>query len=133
MADRSVRPTETPCAAGKDGLECRIAVEQALLTLPANIAGKLTNASEAALPTTFVMPNGETRRGHLGGGIDTGRVVVVDLSDGTRRVVGLVCYLPYPGDGSGLAVSLVSCTTSPLDDWRDGNAPPSYPPGTEFG
>jgi hypothetical protein len=122
--------TETPCAAGKEGLECRVVVEYALATVPRNTVKK---AALAALPTTFVMATGETRMGHLGGGIDTGRAVVLDLADGTRRVLGFVCYLPYPGDGSGLAISMVTCTWNALEDWRDGNVPPSYPPGTKFG
>jgi hypothetical protein len=121
--------TETPCAAGKDGLECRVVVEYALATVRGS---KVTKAALAALPSTFVLASGETRMGHLGGGIDTGRAVVLDFADGTRRVLGFVCYLPYAGDGSGLALSMVTCTWNPLNDWRDGNVPPSYPPGTEF-
>jgi len=125
--------TETACSAGTGGLECRVVVEQALATLPENVRANVTKAAEVALPETFVLPTGEVRTPHLGGGIETGRAVVVDLADGTRRVVGLICYLPYAGDGSGLAVTMVTCSPNALDDWGDGNVPRSYPPGTKFG
>lgn len=122
--------TETPCAPGKDGLECRVVVEYALAAVKDS---KVTKAALAALPSTFVLASGETRMGHIGGGIDTGRAVVLDFADGSRRVLGFVCYLPYAGDGGGLVVSMVTCTSNALDYWRDGNAPPPYPPGTKFG
>jgi hypothetical protein len=124
--------TETPCAASTDGLECRVVVDRALATLGADVRANVTKAAMAALPTRFVMATGETRMGHIGGGITVGRAVVVDVADGTRRVVGLVCYLPYAGDSGGLVLSMVDCTWNALDDWRDGNVP-RYPLGTKFG
>jgi hypothetical protein len=123
--------TETPCAAGPDGLECRIVVEHALASID---RVKVTRAAVAALPTKFVLPTGETRTPHLAGGLNTGKAVVFDLADGSRRVVGLLCYLPYRGDGdSGLEVSMVTCTWNALEDWRDGTVPRSFPPDWKVG
>jgi hypothetical protein len=124
--------TETPCAAANDRLECRIVVERALSTVPGSVAASVTKTARAALPYKFVTPSGDVRVGHVGGGIETGQVIVLDLADGTRRVVGLVCYLPYSGDGSRLMVSMVTCRPDALDDWRDGNVP-RYPEGAVFG
>jgi hypothetical protein len=130
LVDATWIGTETPCAAGTDGLECRIVVENALAFID---RAKVTKAAVAALPTTFVMATGETRTPHLTGGLNTGRAVVIDLVDGSRRVIGLLCYLPYAGDGSGLSVSMVTCTPNALFDWRDWTVPRSFPPDWKVG
>jgi hypothetical protein len=124
--------TETPCAAGKDGLECRTVVDQGLANLTPEVRANATGAVLAALPTTLVMASGETRTARLGFGIETRRAVVVRFPDGTRRVIGLSCLLPYTSDAR-FAVEMAHCTLDPLDDWRDGNAPAWYPPGAKFG
>jgi hypothetical protein len=124
--------SETPCAAGKEGLECRTIVDQALANVTPKVRGNATGGVLAALPTTLVVAGGETRTARLGAGIETRRAVVVRFPDGTRLVVGLWCYLPYTSDGR-FAVEMARCTLDPLDDWRDGNAPASYPPGAKFG
>jgi hypothetical protein len=123
---------ETPCPAGKDGLECRTVLDQALANLTPEVRANATGAVLVSLPTTVVMASGETRTARLRAGIDWRRAVVVSFPDGTRRVVGLWCYLPYTADRR-FAVEVAGCTLDPLDDWRDGNAPASYPPGTIFG
>lgn len=132
LVDGSWIGTETACGAGAEALECRTVVEQALTTLPADVRSKVTRAAVAALPTTFVTATGEERTARVSAGILTRKAVVVDRADGTRRVIGLWCYLPYSGTGR-LAVGEVSCNVAPLDYWLDGNVPPSYPPGTNFG
>ncbi len=124
--------TETPCAAGPSGLECRTVVDQALASIPVD-ARRNIKAARAALPTQFVMATGEIRIPHLGGGLDSAQAVVLDPPDGTRRVVGLVCYLPYSETPLQLEVARVTCRTNPLDEWRDGNVPRSYPPGDTNG
>lgn len=124
--------TEAPCGTGDGGLECRTVVERAIAALPPDVRIQLTRASLVELPTTFVTATGETRTARLVAGVDTRKAVVIDVAGGTRRVIGLWCYLPHFA-GGGLALSMVGCTTDPLDYWRDGNAPPSYPPGTKFG
>jgi hypothetical protein len=122
---------EAPCETGDGGLECRTVVERAIAALSPDVRSEVTRATLVELPTTFVTATGETRTARLAAGVDTRKAVVIDFTGGTRRVIGLWCYLPYVG--SGLKVSMVGCTTDPLDYWRDGNAPPSYPPGTKFG
>jgi hypothetical protein len=119
---------ETPCSSAAEDLECRIVVEQALSLVP-GIRDNVTKAARASLPTTFVMSNGEVRTGHFGGGLNSGEVVVLDLRDGTRRIVALTCYLPSQ-DGH-LVLSMVECRPDGLEDWRDG-AVPRYPEGTKF-
>ncbi len=79
------------------------------------------------------MSTGETRIPHLGGGLEGPEAVVLDLPDGTRRVVGLLCYLPYSGTPLQLQVARVECRTDPLDEWRDGNVPRFYRPGDTNG
>jgi len=123
---------ERECAAGDAGLECRTLVNAALKTLPADQQPKVARAVVAELPTTFVTPDGEVRTARLTVGIATRKAVVIDLIDGARRVIGLWCSLPYTSDG-GLIARDVRCSADSLEYWRDGNAPPSYPPGTVFG
>jgi hypothetical protein len=125
--------TETPCAAGKQGLECRVLVERASAMVGADVRARVTRTAVAALPTKFILVTGEARIPHLGGGLNSPKAVVIDVADGTRLVVGLLCYMPYAGDGSGLAVSMVTCTWNPLDEWRDGTVPRYYPPGETNG
>lgn len=133
LVDATWIGTETACGEGDEDLECRTVVEQAMAALAPDVRNKVTTAVLAALPTTFVTATGETRTTPLAGGIMTREAVVIDLVDGTRRVIGLWCHLPYAGNGGGLMVRDVTCGIDPLDYWRDGNAPPSIPPGTQFG
>jgi hypothetical protein len=125
--------TETACGDGDHAIECRTVVEQAVTALAPDIRSKVTRAVLADLPTTYVTAAGETRTACLAAGIATRKAVVIELDDGTRRVIGLWCHLPYSGNGGGLMVRDVDCGIDSLDYWRDGNAPPSYPPGTNFG
>lgn len=119
---------ETACGAGDayDDVLCRTVVELTMAALPPDERIKVTKAVHAELPTTFVTAAGETRTGEVSVGIQTRTAVVVDLVDGARRVVGLVCYLPSSGTGS-LSVANSTCELVPLEYWRDGNAPPKYP------
>ena len=124
--------TETACGNSDDQLECRVVVDAGLQALPPDVRSQVTRAVLTALPTAYVTASGEARTARLTAGIQTRKAIAVDLTDGTRRVVGLWCYLPYASPGD-LLVGDVNCAIVPLDYWRDGNAPPSYPTGTAFG
>jgi hypothetical protein len=126
--------TETVCGDGDDAIECRAVVERAMAALAPEVRPSVVRAALAALPTTFVTASGETRTARLSAGISTREAVVIDLAEGTRRVIGYWCYLPSTGDGD-LVVESVTCEMNPsaIEYWRDGNAPPSFPPGTHFG
>jgi hypothetical protein len=122
--------TEVACVA--DDLECKTVVDRTMKALQPDVRARVTRAALATLPTEFVTATGETRRAHVSAGIDTRKAVVIDLVDGSRRVIGLWCYLPY-ANGGGLIVRDATCDIAPLDYWLDGNVPPSYPPGVEVG
>ena len=115
--------TETACGQGDDAFECRTIVERTMAALTSDVRANVTKAVVADLPTTFVNFLGETHTAHLGVGIETREAVVIDLVDGTRRVIGLWCLLPTSAAGSFLAAE-ATCRISPLDYWRDGNDPP---------
>jgi hypothetical protein len=125
--------TETSCADGDVGLECRTIIEVTLQALAPDVRSRTARAVLADLPTTYVMSTGEQRTARLAAGISTRKAVIIDLVDGSRRVVGLWCHLPYSGSDNRLIVRDVTCGIDPLEYWRDGNAPPSFPPGTTFG
>ena len=120
--------TETACGAGDeyDDVECRTVVELTMEALPPDDRSKVTKAVHAELPTTFVTVGGETLTAEVTVGIATRTAIVVDLVDGGRRVIGLMCYLPSSGTGR-LSVANSTCEIVPLEYWRDGNAPPKYP------
>jgi hypothetical protein len=124
---------EQDCASGvlNRDLECRTVRDEVLRTLPAELRGRVTRAAVAVLPTTFVTASGETRAARLERGIDSLEAVVLDLSDGTCRVIAASCLLLY--DETGLRSVDVRCDQTPLDWWIDGGAPPSIPPGAVFG
>jgi hypothetical protein len=123
--------TEVACVA--DDLECKTVVDLTMKALEPSVRAKVTRAVLGTLPTEFVTSTGETRHARITAGIATRKAVVIDLAGGSRRVIGLWCHLPYSGNGGGLIVRDARCDIAPLDDWLDGNAPPSYPPGVEVG
>ena len=118
--------TETACGAGDEALECRTIVELTMEALPPDVRTNARNAVQADLPTEFVTASGETRTARVAVGILTRTAVVLDLVDGTRRVIGLMCHLPSDGAGH-LHVAWATCELVPLEYWRDGNAPPRFP------
>lgn len=115
--------TETPCPEDAQEVTCRVVVEQALAAVTPALRSKVVGAILAELPTTYVTATGEERAARVQRGLDTRTALVVDLADGTRRVVGLWCYLPRSEEGEVVA-DAVSCRSGDLYDWRDGNAPP---------
>ena len=134
LVDRTWIGIEQDCASGdsdKD-LVCRAVRDEVLRTLPAALRVRVTRAAVAILPTTYVTASGETRTARLRLGISGYQAVVVGLSDGTRRVIGAACMLPYDETGHLRTID-VRCDPLPLDWWIDGGAPPSIPPGTIFG
>lgn len=125
---------EQNCSSGvaDRDLECRTVRDEVLLTLPVELGAQVTRAAVAVLPTIFMTASGETRKARLGQGINRLEAVVLDLTDGTRRVVGVSCLLPYDGAGH-LWSADARCFPAILDWWFDGGAPPSIPPGAVFG
>ena len=86
---------------------------------------KVASAVVADLPTAFVTATGERRTASRAGGLQSRRVVVLDLADGTRLVIGLICRLSYSGETGRFLVDEATCKVDPLDDWRNGNVPGS--------
>lgn len=115
--------TETACGAHDLVEECRLLVEHAMGAVDPQTRSKVASAVIADLPTMFVTATGETRTASRAGGLQSRRVVILDLADGTRLVIGLICRLPYSGATGRLLVEEVTCKVDPLDEWRHGNAP----------
>jgi hypothetical protein len=118
--------TETACR--DEDIECRTILDRTSAALSPDVRSKVKSMVLAGLPTTYVTATGETLTASVSAGILTREAVVLDLVDGTRSVVGLWCYLPTSGDGV-LGVRDVSCDIAPLEYWRDGQVPPTMPPG----
>jgi hypothetical protein len=118
--------TESVCGNGEGDpdLECRTVVELALQEIPPDLRARATRVTVAALPTEYVSPTGEVRTARLSAGILRRKAVVLDLMDGTRRVIGLWCHLPYSGSSGRFMASEATCAVAPLDIWTDGNEPP---------
>ena len=130
--------SEHECGSGTPDQEplCRTVVDRVLAVLAPADRSHVTAARLADLPTTFVTSSGETRQARLGAGINTTEAIVVNLDDGSRRVVGASCHLPYvSGLGNQLSLKAedAKCWPMTLEWWLDGGAPPSIPPGTKFG
>ena len=130
LVDGTWISTETDCGAADAKSEYRVVLNAGLQAV-APRRSQVTKAVVAALPTAYVTTTGEQRFARLAAGVDTLTAIVVDLTDGSRHVTILLCYIPY-SSGGRLSASRVECATTALDWWRDGNAPP-YPPGTTFG
>lgn len=124
--------TEHSCGDAADDLECRTVVDRGRAALPLDVRDQVTKAVRADLPTTFVTSSGETWLVRLSVGIETRAAIVVDLAGGTRRVIGLHCYLPSTSAGA-FADAMATCAVAPIDDWLDGHAPPTFPPLTTGG
>jgi hypothetical protein len=136
LVDGTWIATESRCSQGDPDrdLECRTIVERTLATLPPDLRGRVRATAVANLPTAFVTASGEPRTARLSMGLNRVTAVVLDLDGGERRVIGMTCYLPYSGGAIfGLIVRDADCWPWPLDDWLDGHAPPSSPPGTKVG
>jgi hypothetical protein len=120
---------ERTCGQGREDLGCRRIVDYGVSFAKAD-GLSVASAALAALPTSFVTASGEERTARLELGVMTREAVVVDLTNGTRRVIGMMCArwleagADYPLENA--------CVVSPLDWWVPGNAPPYYPPGTKF-
>ena len=117
--------TEQDCATDDAGLTCRTTVAEALRLVGPTERSRVVRARLAELPTAYTTATGEARTARLGAGIMARSAVVLDLIDGSRRIVGMWCH----------AISVPTCILAPnaLEYWVDGAAPPSYPPGAKFG
>jgi hypothetical protein len=122
----------TEMACSDDNIECQTILKRTSAALSPEVRSKVKSMVLAGLPTTYVTASGETLTASVTGGILTREAVVLDLVEGTRSVVGLWCYLPSSSEGV-LSVRDVTCDIAPLEYWRDGNVPPTVPPGTNFG
>jgi hypothetical protein len=130
LVDGTWISTETDCI--EAATTCQLIVDEALEALPPDVRSTVVTAVLADLPTAYVTAGGEPRTAYLTAGIMSRKAIVVDLIDGSRKVIGLWCYLPSTSDASAMAADS-HCTIVPLDVWRDGHAPPSLPPGTKVG
>jgi hypothetical protein len=122
---------ETSCAASFDPVACRILVGKAVLAVPSNLRVDTSKAVLASLPRSFRTANGEMVGVDAGWGITALSAVVFDVADGSRRVIGLACYLPYR-DGGRLVEENVTCNVDALDSWSDRHDPTWAPPGKRF-
>jgi len=105
---------------------------QALGTVP-SFGASITKATRVRLPTDYVTASGEARTARLTAGILTREAIVVDLSDGTRHVVGFWCQESTAVVRGVEQFEVVGCRPDPLDWWMSGNEPPYYPPDAVFG
>jgi hypothetical protein len=117
--------TERDCRPADDDRTCRAVIAEAMRVIGRVERSKVVRAQLAELPTTFATASGETRTARVAAGIMARTAVVLDLADGSRRVVGLWCH----------AISVPTCEldVTALEYWIDGAIPPSYPPGAVFG
>lgn len=63
------------------------------------------------VPTDFTTPDGRRIQGGTAAGILTRTVVVLDLADGSRRVIGQMCHITH--NQHGWRPEPVSCTAAP--------------------
>jgi hypothetical protein len=101
------------------------------LGLPVAERSQVKQVAWVSLPTHFVTNAGEPRTPRIQWGIDTLEAALVTLADGSQRVIGLGCVLPYTSNG--VLTGGASCQPFTLTDWQDGAVPKTYPPGTTFG
>ncbi|MEO5939787.1 MAG: hypothetical protein ABIZ72_02605 [Candidatus Limnocylindrales bacterium] len=115
--------TESPCAEGGPGVECRFVTEAALrLDSGSTTDHVLATAVAAELPSLYINERGDRTYMRTSVGIDTLKAVVLHFTDGTRRVVGLRCYLPHTSDGA-LVVGETDCRPDRLLTWREDQSP----------
>ena len=128
LVDGTWLDRESNCDDGD--LECSTVLSLGLQTVALDLRGRVVTARVAALPVRYMTVDGQIWNAHMGAGIEEYRAIVLDLTDGNRRVIGLICHLPYRDT---LIVSDAQCAPAALDQWLDGHLPETPPPGTEFG
>ena len=118
-----------------DDRVCEIIIGEAVRTLEAAIpVVVVADTSIAAVPGAYRMATGETAATEAAAGILTRTFVMLDLVDGSRHVVPLVCYRPTDGEGrpayfpaNGPGPLIVPAECSSRDDifetWRVGSEP----------
>lgn len=111
--------------------ECPMIARGAMAGLSDADRSQVAQVQWVSLPTSYVTANGEPRTPRPNVGVRTWAAALVTFGDGRERVVGLSCGFGRTSDGN-LAPN-ASCDPAELIDWKDGVAPPSYPPGTTFG
>ena len=110
---------EQPCGSSATD-ECDVAIRSALAALgiaPATV----TKGAIATPPGSWARADGEVILGNFAG-LAHPLFAILDLADGTRRVVGLSCTGTRI-DGTGTLMSLPICQPFAMDRYRVGNAP----------
>ena len=128
LVDRTWLDRESNC--GDQNLECSTVRGLGLQTLAPDLRSRIVASRVAALPVRYLTVDGQIWNARMGAGIEEYRAIVLDLTDGSRRVIGLICHLPYRDT---LIVRDAQCAPAPLDQWLYGHLPETPPPGTEVG
>jgi hypothetical protein len=110
---------EQPCGSGAPN-ECDVAIMSARAALGIAEAS-VTTAAIATPPGSWVGSDGKLTLGNFAGLVQPW-FAILDLADGTRRVVGLSCTGTVT-DGTGVLVNLPICQPFGMDRYRVGNAP----------
>jgi hypothetical protein len=112
---------EDPCGSvAPDACGDAISSARAALGLSAEM---VIRGATATPPTSWMTAEGHVVLGTYAG-LSQPRFAILDLAEGTRRVVGLSCTGTMT-DGTGTVVRLPSCQPSPMDRYRVGNDPGS--------
>jgi hypothetical protein len=110
---------ELPCGSSAPN-ECDVAMRSARAALGI-AAASVTRGAIATPPSSWVGADGQLILGAFAG-LAQPWFAILDLADGTRRVVGLSCTGTLT-DGTGALVSLPMCQPFAMDRYREGNAP----------
>jgi hypothetical protein len=109
--------TERPCLP----IDCAVALEEALRALPAADRQLVIGAALGGFPSGYVDASGQTIL-MTTAGLSQPRIVILDLADGRRRVVPLVCTGPI-FNSEGALVGQETCIPSDLSHLRVGRQP----------
>jgi hypothetical protein len=112
---------ETPCLPGAPGSDCKVEVEEAIKSLPAADREQVVGAALAGYPGSYIDASGQTIL-MTTGGLHQPHIVVLDLVDGRRRVVTLLCIGPITS-GDGAIVEPKTCFVHDLPNLRADRAP----------
>jgi hypothetical protein len=108
--------TETPCLAG-GAADCAVEVEAALRTLPPADRELVVGAALGGFPSGYVDGSGTTIPVRMGGGLSSQSIVLLDLADGRRLAITLVCDGPIL-TGEGKLVEEKTCGAHDLEYLR---------------
>jgi hypothetical protein len=112
--------TETLCPAGA-AADCAVEVQTAIRTLPAPDRQLVVRAALGGFPSGYVDASGKTILMTFAG-LSQPRIVVLDLADGRRRAIPVVCTGPIVTSGGAL-VGQETCFPTGLPHLRVGREP----------